>query len=468
MLREEDFREPGRSDRLRELWELPDENTRRLVGHLILACLSEPDQTPRLADLVPDPSRPEVRPLSRHEQAKVEQALRPAPVAVSPTTTLLPPSAANLPLGPAPVTPTSQPPAPLFPRSTGNSLQRRKRPSTQPLVLYSLIAVGMLFIGSFPLLLLILLAGGPSSETKPARTGLVSQVTVKTAPHNDGSGTKPAGAAAPIRQTWRVSPGGLSLPEAVQKARPGDIIEIAAGEYTLRQPLVIDKSLTLRGAGRDQTRLLCWRPDFVIKFTGDGQWTLQGLTVEHAGIQWANVVVVEGGFITITDCVLTGGLRDQQSEQGGNGVWFTGTARGYVARCLCRNNELHGIAVSGQAQPRLEDNTCEDNTGSGIAYVENASGTVRNNTCRNNGIDGIGVNGQAQPTLEGNTCENNRYSGIAYFENARGSARNNTCRNNERYGIFVQKGAKPMLDGNILQGNREGDLHNEQPSWAER
>ncbi|GBD35124.1 Serine/threonine-protein kinase PknH [bacterium HR36] len=422
-------------------------------------------QTPTLAApigsgaVTPLPQAPAGSPLL----SGVPSADQPSPVLPS-----------GVPYTPAPVLLPHQPPAPLFPRSTGNSLQRWKRLLTQLPVLYSLIAVGTLFIGSFVLLLLILLAGGP-----------------------------------PARQTFHVSPNGMSLPEAVQKARPGDIIEIAAGDYTLRQSLVIDKSLTLRGAGRDQTRLLCWEQGFVIKFTGNGQWTLQGLTVEHVGNQWADVVVVEGGIVTITDCVLTGGVWDEQNKQGGIGIWFTGNARGHVARCLCRNNGLDGIAVYGKAQPLLEGNTCENNKQCGIAYFGNAGGTARNNTYRNNDSDGIGLGGeakpdledntcelnkrhgicyfsegkargsakkntcrnneasgialggQAQPLLEGNTCENNRYDGIAYFENAGGTARNNTCRNNDRYGIFVQNSARPRLDGNILQGNREGNVHRE-------
>nr|BAL54191.1 hypothetical conserved protein [uncultured Planctomycetota bacterium] len=385
-------------------------------------------QTPTLAAPI---GRGAVTPLP---QAPAGSPLLPGVPSADQPSPVLP---SGVPYTPAPVVLPHQLPAPLFPRSTGNSLQRWKRLLTQPPVLYSLIAVGTLFIGSFVFLLLILLAGGPSSETKPAGTVAVSD-----------------GGDPPAPQSWRVSLGGMSLPEAVQKARPGDIIEIAAGEYTLRQSLVIDKSLTLRGAGRDQTRLLCSEQDFVIKFTGNGQWTLQGLTVEHVGNQWANVVVVEGGVVTITECVLTGGVWEEQNKRGGYGIWFTGNARGYVARCLCRNNGLDGIAVYGQAQPLLEGNTCENNKQFGIAYFGNAGGTARNNTCRNNDRYGIYAGGQAQPLLEGNTCENNKQFGIAYFGNAGGTARNNTCRNNDRYGIYAGGQAQPLLEGNTCENNK--------------
>jgi hypothetical protein len=59
----------------------------------------------------------------------------------------------------------------------------------------------------------------------------------------------------------------------------------------------------------------------------------------------------------------------------------------------------------------------------GIAYFQSAGGTARNNTCRNNEYHGMQLTGQVQPLLEGNTCEENKASGIAYFQRAGGTAR---------------------------------------------
>jgi parallel beta-helix repeat protein len=269
------------------------------------------------------------------------------------------------------------------------------------------------------------------------------------------------------RTRWRVALDGLSLVEAVQRACPGDVIEVAAGDYTLPQSLVIDKSLIIQGAGRDQTRIHSWAAGFAIRFSGDAEWTLRDVAVEHVGNQPANVVVVEGGLINLTHCSITGGVRDETKKLGGDGVWFLGSARGHVSQCLCRNNEYHGIAVTGQAQPVLEANTCENNKQCGILYFENAAGSARNNKCQNNEYHGIQVSGQAQPVLEANTCENNKYNGIAYFANAAGSARNNTCKNNAINGIYVGKSAKPTLGENILVGNLGGDFNQEVSIWVQ-
>jgi parallel beta-helix repeat protein len=268
----------------------------------------------------------------------------------------------------------------------------------------------------------------------------------------------------PRERIWRVGQNNLTFEQAVARAQPGDTIEVPAGRFTLTQSVLVNKSLTIRGAGPDKTTLLSWEPDFAIKFTGpflltgEPQWTLENLSLEHVGNKPANVVVVDSGVITIRNCHFSGAVWDETSRLGGSGIWLTGSARGVVSNCVCRNNGLHGIDVNGQAQPILEGNTCEENKGSGIAYFDSAGGTARNNTCRKNGLYGIGVSGQAQPHLEGNTCEGNKYSGIAYFDSAGGTARNNTFRNNGLHGIGVQGQAQPTLEGNTCEGNTQNGI----------
>jgi parallel beta-helix repeat protein len=306
------------------------------------------------------------------------------------------------------------------------------------------------------------------------------------------------------RRIWQVRQNNLTFEQAVARAQPGDTIQVPAGPFNLTQPIVVSKSLTIRGAGPDKTILASSAPDFAIKFTGECQWTLEGLSIEHLGGEPADVLVVDSGMITIRNCRFSGAVWDETNRRGGDGIWLTGTARGVVINCVCRNNGLHGIDVNGQAQPilegntcegnkrsgiayfdsaggtarnntcrnnlagilvggqaqpTLEGNTCEENKGDGIAYVGSAGGTARNNTCRNNGLNGIGLRNQAQPTLEGNTCEGNELDGIAYFGSAGGIARNNICRNNGDNGIYVKKGARPVLGPNILEGNRRGNLN---------
>ena len=77
------------------------------------------------------------------------------------------------------------------------------------------------------------------------------------------------------------------LATTIQNANPGDVIELAAGTYTLDDSLLIDRALTLRGTG-EATQLVFTNanaPAFVLR--GGGNLRLQNLTLRGAGGQTA-------------------------------------------------------------------------------------------------------------------------------------------------------------------------------------
>ena len=249
-----------------------------------------------------------------------------------------------------------------------------------------------------------------------------------------------------------------TVEEAVQKAKAGTTIYLKAGVHHLSNSLLIDKALTLVGDGMDLTKIVCAGEAYVIKYTGNGLFLAHDLTFEHLGDRWANVVEVVAGEVDFRRCRFTGGVFDAEGLRGFAGLTLLEDVRGTVTECDVSNNGLHGIAVSNQAQPTLEANTCQGNKQSGIAYSGNATGTARQNTCTDNDLYGISVQEQAQPTLEANTCQGNKQSGIAYFDNATGTARQNTCTGNDVHGISVQEQAQPTLEANTCQGNKDSGI----------
>ncbi len=97
-----DFKEPGESPVFKELWKLPDPDVHALVGHLILAALAPPRQTPLLPDLFDAAG---VLPLTPQQVKEVEEQFKvkwkslrssspaspsTAPVIVSPAATFTP------------------------------------------------------------------------------------------------------------------------------------------------------------------------------------------------------------------------------------------------------------------------------------------------------------------------------------------------------------------------------------------
>lgn len=301
-----------------------------------------------------------------------------------------------------------------------------------------------------------------------------------------------------------VDPG--SLESAVREAPAGAVLRLRAGEHRLSCPLEIDKSLSLIGEGRDETRVLSDNGSYAVKFVdgdqllvipthvaefvGDGPFVVHDLSFEYQGSRWAHVVEVGGGEIDIRRCCFIGGVGgfwDEEGKRGGSGLRLGGRTRGLVADCEALRNGLDGISIADQAQPTLEANTCQENKWSGISYSGNSSGTARQNTCSGNGgligrlgsgifisgwaqptlqanscqqsMYGIHINGQAQPTLESNTCRENESTGISYSDSATGTARHNVCSANEYDGISIGDQAQPTLENNTCQENKRCGIY---------
>jgi parallel beta-helix repeat protein len=254
---------------------------------------------------------------------------------------------------------------------------------------------------------------------------------------------------------YRLDKKGSSLEALIKHARGGDVIVVPAGDWYLGRGVIIDKPLVLRGEGREHSRLWSGAEGYVLQFVGTGPWRLEGLTVEHVGGRWANVVVVEGGQIEIRNCICRGGVRDIQNQKEGNGILLRGDSRFLIFTCVCNSNGLHGIAVSDRAEGSLEENTCENNDDSGIVCWESAKGFVRQNTCQWNGQHGIRIAEQATGLLESNICKNNQKNGIACFDSAKVTVRQNECCNNVEQGIGIYGQVKGYLEKNICEKNQE-------------
>lgn len=226
------------------------------------------------------------------------------------------------------------------------------------------------------------------------------------------------------------------LAEAVAAAEDGATIRLAAGEHRLAQKLVIGKSLTLLGPGPERCRVTCSDLDYVVKFTGNGKFAVEGIRFDHVGDQWADVLLEDSSHLELTNCYCTGAVWDAQNTRGGDGLWAVGTATGTVTGCLFERNGAHGIRLHDEAQLTIENCTCRENGQCGIAFFGHSTGIVRGNDCHGNKYVGIVADAQSWPTLEGNDCQRNGYYGIRFWASASGTARNNFCEGNGR-GTFT-------------------------------
>jgi parallel beta-helix repeat protein len=274
------------------------------------------------------------------------------------------------------------------------------------------------------------------------------------------------------------------LETAIIQAEAGETIILEAGTYRLDKILEIDNSITIIGAGMDETIIASNVTGTVLHFIGDGAYTLEGITVQHEGEIPAHAVVVENGQIDFSNCHFTGASGATNNTSAG--VMIRGTATGTVKDCLIDNNATAAIYLAGEANILMEGITCTDNRELGIAFRENAGGTVKDNVCNKNGeagfyIDsngtillegnecshngseessgvGILVGGEANPTIEKNTCNGNKNAGISFGQFAGGNIKNNECTFNGFAGINVEDEAKPNLEGNTCSKNGADEL----------
>jgi parallel beta-helix repeat protein len=268
----------------------------------------------------------------------------------------------------------------------------------------------------------------------------------------------PAATPTPSRDNVTVMSDGSGdydlLEHAVAMVEPGATITLGPGTYRLVYGLEIDKSITLIGAGMDETEIVSGAEDYVVRFDRGGSFTAKDITFRHDGNMMADVVVVERGVVDISGCRFTGAIY-VEGEGNRAGLRLRGATSGIVEDNVFEDNDNTGLLLENQVTPTLERNVCSDNAVVGIGYMGTARGAARENECTDNAI-GIAVAVEARPTLERNVCNDNDY-GIAYLENGSGQAIENQCMRN-KIGLVVDASASPEMVDNDCRDNTEEDI----------
>ncbi|MCP4540243.1 MAG: DUF11 domain-containing protein [Chloroflexi bacterium] len=276
----------------------------------------------------------------------------------------------------------------------------------------------------------------------------------------------------------RVCPSGCdysSVQDAVDAASEGDMIKVAAGDYTgvnnygrLAQVVYISKTVTIRGGytmafidppnpDTNLTTLDAQEQGRVLYVTGDISATVEGLRII-------------GGDAT--------GLGGDWDGDAGGGVYVSGD---YAAHCsaMFDNNHIYsntaeyggGLYLS-YSDATLSGNTVTSNTASesgGGLYLDYSDATLTSNAVTNNTASGTvwGKGGgglylyYSDATLTGNNVLSNtaEYGGGLYVSSGDASLTGNAIVSNTAYssggGIYVRGDAN--LTGNTVVSNTAHD-----------
>jgi parallel beta-helix repeat protein len=234
------------------------------------------------------------------------------------------------------------------------------------------------------------------------------------------------------------------LVRAIQEIKEGGEITLQPGEYRLRSILSFYKSLTIAGAGYEETVIVYeGSGSELIWFTGSGLLSIRDVSLRYSGSAKLPVVIRASGELRLTRCLVSGGVG-KDGKYIGAGIVLDENARAVISECLIVDNEA-GVIVSPKAEARVE--FCKFIANAGGLIVRGAC-EVRHSEFLRNLEHGIYADGEGRLIARNNTCEGNTCSGIALFGSAQGEVERNTCRNNGYHGIAAHDQSRLVARNN--------------------
>lgn len=225
------------------------------------------------------------------------------------------------------------------------------------------------------------------------------------------------------------------LPATIARLGSGSVVNLSAGTYQLDEALLVDREVSINGAGVTRTTLRSNAREGAILVVQPGSLALTHMAVEHTGEVAANAIVAAGSGLMLDGVRLSGADADPEGEAGGNGLLLVGTegsARSVVTNSEFADNERIGIALFGPASAQIGDVAALDNGVCGICLFDEARVTLEDSTLSGNEV-GVGASGTADL----------RASGVEITDSTVAAA-------------VIESAATVRLDGGSFTGNESG------------
>ncbi|MGL5081200.1 MAG: DUF1565 domain-containing protein [Microcoleaceae cyanobacterium] len=237
-----------------------------------------------------------------------------------------------------------------------------------------------------------------------------------------------------------------SITHALQRVKPGMMIQLAPGTYSQENgevfPILLPNGVILQGDRASNGQR--------IVIVGGGNFVSPTFARQNATLRTAGNSQVLG--VTITN-----------PNTRGTALWIESSSP-TVMNSTFVNSKRDGIFISAEGNPKVIENIFTQNEGNGISVARSGQGEIRNNLFQNTGF-GVSINDQAAPLIIENKIVDNR-DGIVISHTAKPTLRNNLIENNSRDGVVAIAQAQPDLGTagnpgqNIIRNNGRHEVYN--------
>nr|BAL59177.1 hypothetical conserved protein [Candidatus Acetothermum autotrophicum] len=269
------------------------------------------------------------------------------------------------------------------------------------------------------------------------------------------------------------------IQEALNAAEPGDVIVIAGGDYT--ENLLITKSVTLQGAGRDFVSIIGDGVVPAVVIAKAQNVGISGVTITNG----RNGIEMADSSLTLTNVVLKKNIRrglsaersvveikesevleTQPDAEGfqGSGIRIADHSKVTITNVTVADNARVGVTVSDSSEATITGSkvlgtkpNASGAYGWGIDVSVNSKATIRENTVSGNTAVGIGITENSQAVIESNQIADQkpdgsgvRGYGILIQLGSKAEIRNNTLTRNTDVAIFATERTEVVIDGNQI------------------
>ncbi|MBI3461339.1 right-handed parallel beta-helix repeat-containing protein [Candidatus Acetothermia bacterium] len=257
------------------------------------------------------------------------------------------------------------------------------------------------------------------------------------------------GLAQPQACTMTLNPN-QSLQAAIDQVTDGAVICLLAATY--QENILVRRSLTLRGAGQEQTFIKGQdqkRDKAVLDIDGLSEIpvVLEGLVVSQGRGSLGDGVRIDGKAIVALN-------NSKISANDGVGLRILGSAQAVLSNSLVSSNDLGGLIVTGSARVGLTNTQVSENHGIGLQAAGSARLVLADSQVSESGLAGLRVFENADIGLSNTQVINNRGEGFVVLDSASVRLANSRITGNKFFaGLIAFGAAQVSLFSSQISGN---------------